>query len=347
VTKRAFVLGGTGLIGRAVGAAMARTGWSVSAASRGTTDAPPEFRPLDIRLVHLDRDRDLDLRAAVGEVEVMIDVVPLAAKHAEQLLELDGQIGSLIAVSSSAVYADEAGKPLVHGGGRPARDDPIPIDESQATLPPDDKTYAGQKVALEHALLAGQRAPVTIVRPACVYGPGDPEPREWYFVKRALDRRPYLILADRGSGRYHRVAAANVAQLVRLAAEQPGTRVLNSGDAEVRSLLDIARAVALLLEHEPIEVLLPGPPPVESVGATPWSVYRPFVLDMTAARDQLGYEDVSSFDTALEQTCEWLVNASSGRESRAVFPTLGPQLFDYTDEDRFLSSLRTLSSGTA
>jgi len=276
-----------------------------------TRDTPPEFGQLDIRHVHLDRDRDLDLRAAVGEVEVMIDVVPLVAKHAEQLLELDGQIGSLIAVSSSAVYADEAGKPLVHSGGRPARDDPIPIDESQATLPPDDKTYAGQKVALEHALLADQRAPVTIVRPACVYGPGDPEPREWYFVKRALDRRPYLILADRDSGRYHRVAAANVAQLVRLAAEQPGTRVLNSGDAEVHSILDIARAVALLLEHEPIEVLLPGPP-VESVGATPWSVYRPFVLDMTAARNQLGYEDVSSFDTALEQTCEWLVDASSG-----------------------------------
>jgi hypothetical protein len=68
---------------------------------------------------------------------------------------------------------------------------------------------------------------------------------------------------------------------------------------------------------------------------------------MTAARDQLGYEDVCSFDTALEQTCEWLVDASSGRESRAVFPTLGPQLFDDTDEDRFLSSLRALSSDTA
>jgi nucleoside-diphosphate-sugar epimerase len=336
VAKRAFVLGGTGLIGRAVGAALAKTGWSVTAASRGVREAPPEFGQLDIRLVVLDRDRDLDLRAAVGEADVMIDIVPHAAKHAQQLLELEGQIGSLIAVSSSAIYADAAGKPLVLGGGRPERDDPIPIEESQATLPPDDKTYAGQKVALEHALLASQPAPVTIVRPGCVYGPGDPRPREWYFVKRALDGRRYLILVDRGAGRYHRVAAANVAHLIRLAAERPGTRVLNSGDAEVRSILDIGRAVALLLEHEPIEVLLPSPPLVASIGATPWSVYKPFVLDMTRARDQLDYEDVLSFDAALEQTCEWLVDASSARE---VFPTLGPQLFDYTDEDRFLSSL--------
>jgi nucleoside-diphosphate-sugar epimerase len=339
VAKRAFVLGGTGLIGRAVGAALAKTGWSVTAASRGTKEAPPEFDELDIRLVVLDRDRDLDLRAAVGEVEVMIDVVPHSAKHARQLLELEGQIGSLIAVSSSAVYADEAGKPLVLGGGRPERDDPIPIEESQATLPPDNETYAGQKVALEQALLASHPGPMTIVRPGCVYGSGDPRPREWYFVKRALDGRPYLILADRGAGRYHRVAAANVAQLVYLAAEQPGMRVLNSGDAEVRSILDIARTVALLLEHEPIEMLLPSRPPVESIGATPWSVYTPFVLDMTAARDQLGYKDVLSFDAALEQTCEWLVDASSGRESREVFPTLGPDLFDYAEEERFLSSL--------
>ena len=341
MAKRAFVLGGTGLIGRAVGATLAKTGWSVTVASRGMREPPPEFDQLDIRLVVLDRDRDLDLRAAVGEADVMIDIVPHAAKHAQQLLELEGQIGSLIAVSSSAIYADAAGKPLVLGGGRPERDDPIPIEESQATLPPDDKTYAGQKVALEHALLAGQPAPVTIVRPGCVYGLGDPRPREWYFVKRALDGRPYLILADRGAGRYHRVAAANVAQLIRLAAEQPGTRVLNSGDAEVRSVLDIARAVGLLLQHEPIEVLLPSPPPVESIGTTPWSVYTPFVLDMTAARDQLGYEDVSSFDAALEQTCKWLVDASAGRESREVFPTLGPELFDYAEEERFLSSLRS------
>jgi hypothetical protein len=54
----------------------------------------------------------------VGEADVMIDIVPHAAKHAQQLLELEGQIGSLIAVSSSAIYADAAGKPLVLGGAQ-------------------------------------------------------------------------------------------------------------------------------------------------------------------------------------------------------------------------------------
>ena len=52
---------------------------------------------------------------------------------------------------------------------------------------------------------------------------------EWWVVGRARDRRPYIVLAHAGGSTFHPTSTRNLAQLVRLAAERPGTRVLNCG----------------------------------------------------------------------------------------------------------------------
>ena len=61
-------------------------------------------------------------------------------------------------------------------------------------------------------------------RPARLQGPRPPgrQAREWYFVKRALDKRPAVLLARRGAGVDHTTAAANFAALVELVAHVPG-----------------------------------------------------------------------------------------------------------------------------
>ena len=77
------------------------------------------------------------------------------------------------------------------------------------------------------------------------------------------------------------------------------------------------------------------PPPV---GATPWSVQHPFVLDMTAAT-ALGYRAETSYAATVGPICDWLVHATAGKDWRALFPVLASypfDLFDYQTEDALL-----------
>lgn len=94
-----------------------------------------------------------------------------------------------------------------------------------------------------------------------------------------MDRRPVVVHSFRGESLLHTTATANLAELIRLAAELPGRHVLNCSDPDPPTVLRIARAVAATVGHEPAEVLVPGPPPAPNVGDSPWSVPRRFVLD--------------------------------------------------------------------
>jgi hypothetical protein len=103
---------------------------------------------------------------------------------------------------------------------------------------------------------------------------------------------------------------------------------------------ETAAGVGRALDHAWDETLLDGPPPSEHVGSTPWSVPNPLVLDMAAARQELGYADVIEHDAAVAVAAEWLVEATRGRDWRDVLPraaTYYAELFDYDAEDAFLA----------
>jgi nucleoside-diphosphate-sugar epimerase len=102
--------------------------------------------------------------------------------------------------------------------------------------------------------------PVTVLRAGMVHGVGSAAPREWYFVKRALDRRRVRLLAYRGGSRCHPTATINLAELIRLAAIHPGNRVPNAGDPRAPTVREIAAHIDAVLGQEVEEVLLDGPP---------------------------------------------------------------------------------------
>ena len=78
---------------------------------------------------------------------------------------------------------------------------------------------------MEQLLLgAGATLPVTVLRPGAITGPGSVHPRELWFVQRALDDRPVQFLAHKRRSRFHTSSTPNIAELVRLAADRPGTR---------------------------------------------------------------------------------------------------------------------------
>ncbi|MEU1228230.1 NAD-dependent epimerase/dehydratase family protein [Streptomyces sp. NPDC005828] len=337
----AFVLGATGQVGRAAVRALVADGWEVTAASRG--GAGDDGWPAEVRSVGLDRNEEGALASALGEgTDVLVDVVAYDAGHAAQLTGLADRIGSAVVISSGSVYEDEQGR----GFDTQDRPDgfpryPVPIPESLATVAPGDSTYSTRKVALEQALTAaGELLPTTLLRAGAIHGPHCRSPRELFFVKRALDRRPVRVLAYGGLSRFHPSHVDNLAELIRLAAARPGTRVLNAADPEAPTVAEISAAVDAVVGVESEPVLVDGPP-VGIVGETPWGLDAPIVYDMTAAERELGYRPVVGYTESLPATVEWLAERLAGRGWLEAFPNLakyGQDWFDYAAEDAWLAS---------
>lgn len=339
----AWVLGATGQIGRAAVRALTADGWEVTAASRG--GGRDEGWDAGVRAVALDRDEEGALGRAVGEsCDVLVDMVAFDGAHARQLKELAGRIGSAVVISSGAVYEDERGRSFDtqdRSDGFPHY--PVPLPETQRTLAPGDATYGTRKILLERELLAaGEALPVTLLRAGAVHGPYCRTPRELYVVKRLLDGRLRRVLAYGGESRFHPVHVSNAAELIRLAAERPGSRVLNAADPEAPTVAEIASAIDAVLGRETETVLIDGPPPEGHVGETPWSGGHPVVYDMTAAEEQLGYRPVTGYAESLPETVAWLAGELAGRDWREAFPKMlgnyGEGLFDYAAEDAWLEA---------
>ena len=337
--RRALLLGGTGKTGRVLARRLLDTGWTVTLASRGERAVEG---PDGASHVALDRADDGALRSALGDgVDVLVDFVAFERAHAEQLLALGGLARSLVVLSSASVYADAEGRSLDEvNAGEDARFR-VPLTEREPTVRAGDETYSTRKRAVEQVLHGQAEIPSTLVRAGAVYGPGDLNSREWYFVKRVLDGRRVVVLAHRGESRFQPVSVHNLAELIRLAAERPGRRIVNAGDPEAPTVAEIGRHVAAALDHDWSEVLLPGRPR-NGVGENPWSVPRPFVLDMNEAEFEVGYRPVTTYARAVEETVEWLVAATNGRDWREVLPGAArfyEDQFDYAAEDEFLRSL--------
>ena len=263
-------------------------------------------------------------------------MIPFEDAHAQQLLERD--VGAIVAVSSASVYADDQGRTLDEAEGVDDFPDlPVPIPETHRTVPPGDATYSTKKVAIERTLLENDRIPATIVRPCAIYGRGDRMAREWHFAKRALDHRPYVLLANRGVGHFHTTAVENIAELVRLIAASPRTDVFNCGDPDPPELLELSRTITDVAGHRPAEVLLAE---FSELGATPWSVPKPLLVDMGKAEGELGYRPATTWRAAIPEQVEWLVDATRERDWHEVLPRGAQYLkFDYAAEDDVVRSL--------
>ncbi|MFD7900176.1 NAD-dependent epimerase/dehydratase family protein [Streptomyces sp. NPDC059743] len=336
----AVVIGAAGQIGRAAVQALAEDGWEVTAGSLG--GGRDERWPGEVRAVRLDRQDGAALAALLGDgADVVVDLVAYGRDHARQLTGLADRIGSAVVISSGAVYEDDQGRGFDTQGepdGGPRY--PVPIPESQRTVASGDTTYSTRKVLLERELLAvGDELPVTLLRAGAIHGPYCRSPRELYFVKRLLDGRTRRVLAYGGRSRFHPVHVSNLAELIRLAALRPGSRVLNAGDPQAPTVAEIGAAIDTVLDRKTETVLLDGPPE-GTVGDHPWAVEHPVVYDMAAAERELDYRPVTGYVESLPETVDWLTGQLRGREWTDAFPTMaasyGTGLFDYAAEDAWL-----------
>lgn len=214
------------------------------------------------------------------------------------------------------------------------------IAEDAPTVAPGPQTYATRKVAMEQTLLAAG-TPVSILRPCAVYGTQSTHPREWWFIKRALDGRKLIPIAYGARSVFHTSSARGLAELTALWLEKPVSRVLNVADRTAPSVAEIAAAITeatgLPLPLAPFD----GPPSGPAhVGSTPWSAEHPFVLD-TQRAEALGW-DGGDYRDRVAEVCRWVRNITRERDWRSQFTTFaqyGYDPFDYTAEDEVLATL--------
>lgn len=336
--SRALILGGTGMIGRAIARRLLAAGWSVDLAGRDPARMPRDVADAGGRFRAAGYDDPCQLEAAYGDgADLLVDCLCYTADDARRLLPFASDARSAVMLSSKAVYVDADSR---HTNSDEAPRFDGPIRETQPTMAPGggDYTtregYGANKVAAERVLL-DSGAPVTVIRASKVHGEGNTRPREWVFVKRVLDRRPAVFLAHRGNGADHPTAAANIASLVELVAAQPGARILNCADPDIPTVLGISRVIARYLGHEWDEILIDGGSP----GQTPWDAVPPIALDMTAA-NQLGYVPAGNYATTLAEQTDWLLAAHDAGDPKGVLPRPDDSFFapylDYDAEDRWL-----------
>ena len=329
---RALILGGGGVLGRAIARRMLEADWQVDITGRDAAHQPPELAALGGGYLVSDRTRRLDLERAIGDgADLLVDCRSFTADDAHLLVPYLGALGSTVMLSSKAVYVDEQGR---HGNSLEQPEFDAPIRETQPTVPPGRgepdtrEGYGRNKVAAENVLLDAGEA-VTVLRIGKVHGVGAARPREWVFVKRVLDDRPALFVRA-ASDVDQTSAAVNVAALVETVARVPGHRILNAGDPDAPSAAAIGRAVAARMGHDWDEVRLPAD---SDLGVTPWSTPRPVVLDMTAAT-ALGYEPVGEFAETVAAELDWLLDLAERGEG----PTdpWFDRFLEYAPEDAYL-----------
>ena len=194
--RHAFIVGGTGQIGRAVAGDLLEHGWRVTVSHRGNRPVPSDLIERGVKVVIFDREKPGELgRVLASGADALIDTIAFHSGHAHQLIEVQDKVGTFVVISSSSVYRDALGRTLDEASENGFPELPVPISETQPTVDPGPTTYSTRKIALERTLFDDAARPVTVLRPGPIHGPGSRAPREWWFVKRILTvGRSYLSL---------------------------------------------------------------------------------------------------------------------------------------------------------
>jgi nucleoside-diphosphate-sugar epimerase len=162
-------------------------------------------------------------------------------------------------------------------------------------------------------------------------------------VKRVLDKRPYMILPENGITHFQRGYVENAARLVYLAATRPEAagEAFNCGDERVLSACYVAE---LIVDELGAEMELIGIPARYCRGVYPLAEKSNLILDMSKARNLLGYRDVVDVETATRLTARWLAENPMPEAdlNRGAIP--GSGAFDYAREDRIVAAWRRVAA---
>ena len=319
--EKALITGGTGFTGSHLAKRLHERGWNVVILARPASN----FLPLkemgadvligDVRdRVAVDKavkgvDLIFHIAAAFREAKLSDEVYrDVNVEGKRNILEAGVRYGvrRIIHCSTIGVHGDV--------GSTPASED--------SPFKPDD-VY--QKTKLEGELLARhyfqeKNAPVVVVRPCGIYGPGDMR-----FLKlfRAIAKKRFVMIGD-GETLWHPVYINDLITGFELAAGKEGIlgEVFIIGGEKYLSLNELVSRIASVLGVSPPRRHIPIAP-VEVAGVVCEYLFRPFgfeppihrrrvdffsksrAFDISRAKKILGYSPKYDIDEGLRLTAEW------------------------------------------
>jgi nucleoside-diphosphate-sugar epimerase len=330
---KVLVIGGTGPTGIPIVRRLVEGAHDVTILHRGTherAETPPE-----VAHVHADPFDEKSLREALDGRTW--DVIAAMYGRLRRVAELTvGRCGHFVSVGGVPAYRGWTDAWQHEPAGLPV---PIAEDAELVEDPAiDEKAY--RIVRTEKAVFAAHPRAAHFRYPY-IYGPYQPAPREWSIVRRILDGRRRIVVADEGLTIHHHCYTENSAAAVVRALEHPelsaGT-IFNIGDGEaltVRQVVELcARALGAELEivSMPYDLAVPAWPLL----AQPLPTHR--VLDLSRLHGQLGHLDVVPAREAVPLTARWL--AANPPERGGIEEQVLTDPFDYAAEDALVDSWR-------
>ncbi len=324
-----LVTGATGFIGRHLTRALCKLGEPVRILARRTSDLSV-LDDLRVEVVHGDLSDEAAVRAAIDGAQRIFNCAGLARDWGPWRAFQDANIVGVdhllraardarglqrfVHISTTDVYG--------YPNRRHVSEDAPYIDRR---LPYNSSKIAGERLAWQAYHDHG--VPLTVIRPASVYGPGDP-----HYVVEILHhlRRGDMVLIDDGqiiAGLHY---IDNLVDLLLLAGERPAAvgQVFNASDdldvtwrqfcerlaasartAPPRLTLSHDTAYALATAAEVIGRLLPiaGRPLLTRHAVENLGTHQDFPA--TRARRMLGYVPRVGFDEGMERVAAWLRDA--------------------------------------
>lgn len=335
---RSLVIGGTGPTGHFLVNGLRARGHEVAILHSGRherLEIPPEVVHL-----HADPFDPAALAAALGSrrFDVCIATYGRLRRIAEAMV---GRCGRFLSVGGVPAYRGYMNPGLYSPPGLP-----VPTREDAALVADESDDAKGWRIVRTEEAVFSHHPGATHFRYPTIYGPYQPLPIEWCLVRRALDRRPHLVLPDGGLTLSHRAYAQNAAHALLLAIDRPDDaagEIFHCGDEELLSLRQIAEIAAEALGHRfeivsmPWELALPARPLL----GQPSPTHR--VLDLAKLRRKLGYRDAVPAREALARTARWL--AAHPPEPGGIEETVLEDPFDYAAEDALVAAWRRALAG--
>jgi nucleoside-diphosphate-sugar epimerase len=328
---RILMIGGTGPSGVPIVRRLVANGHDVSILHRGgheRSETPPE-------LVHIHADPYDEVSLDEALRGTSWDVIVAMYGRLRMIAQLTrGLCGHFVSVGGVPAYRgwtdawqhDPPGLPV------PVREDADLVVDPAI----DDKGY---RIVRTEKSVFDAHPGATHFRYPYLYGPYQPVPREWSVVRRVLDGRRRIIVADEGLTLHHHCYTENCAAAVVLGIEQPqlsSGMVFNVGDEEVltvRQMVELctqALGADLEIVSLPYDLAVPAWPLL----AQPLPTHR--VLDLTRLHHQLGHRDVVPARQAVGRTARWLAENPPEREGVEEQVLTDP--FDYGAEDALMDS---------
>lgn len=313
---RVLIIGGTRRCGPYLVEELLSQGHSVVCFHRGQSNIAFSDRAEHI---HGDRrdDAEFQKQMAAVKADAVVDMMAGDDQDVRAVAQaFRGRIQRYICISSYEVYAA-----FEAAWNHTPSCQPVPIPEDApkrnwANLYGRERRY--EKLLVEQeAMAAHDRGDfaVTLLRWPALYGPRDPTPREWYYVRQALDGRARIAVPNGGQALFPRGYLENMAHTVVLALEnaRAAGQVYNAADVEALCLRQIVEMIGDIMGHRWEIVAVPRemmPRAQQSQGlpysCDPYDVEPHLLLDLTKIKIALDYRDLVPSAQAMERTVKWL-----------------------------------------